>query len=92
MAICRLTQYVKPSDLIFDVRYGLWRKSINVLGNKYSFADSDPLRVCETVNYYIFTYMSTNNRGADDSEEFVEFCAQDILPLTTSFLERLRRA
>jgi hypothetical protein len=92
MAIYKLVQYVKPNDLIFDAQYGLWRKSVTILDNMYSFADIDPQRVCTMINYYIFTYMSAYNRGTGDEEEFIEFHAQDILPLTTLFLERLRRA
>src|SRR6185369_153883 len=92
MSVHKLTHYVKPYDLTFDLRYKVWTKSVSILGNIYSFTDSDPNCLCTMIAQHIRACMSAYNCSDRADEEFIEFHAQDILPLTTSFLERLRRA
>lgn len=92
MAVHKLARYVKPYELIFDSRYGVWARSVTILGNVYSFADRDPQRVCAMIDRHIFMHMRAHNCGECTDEAFIEFHARDILPMTTLFLERLRRA
>jgi len=92
MSVHKLAHYIKPHDLTFDPRYNTWAKSVSVLGNIYSFTDNDQNRLCTTIARHIVSCMSTYNCGGRSDEEFIEFQARDILPMTTLFLERLRRA